>query len=261
MSRLGIQMYTLRKTMDTKKNVFETLKRVAEMGYTSVQITTLGFMSYEEVGEMLQENGLSADSAMISVYQISDKLDEAKRQEEIFGTEVVRTDSIAKEQSRNLGGFHDFAAHLNRCGKLLAERGLKFLYHFHAFEFINFEKETGMDILLRETDPEYVMFQPDVFWLAAAGKEPSDALMLFRGRAEYMHLKAYSIAARGEGALENVDRISSPVGTGNLNWPAIIKTAHEIGITNFVAEDDMGILDPFESAKISFENMKKMGFL
>ena len=84
MSRLGIQMYTLRKTMDTKENVSRTLKRVAEMGYTSVQITTPGFRSYEELGKMLHENGLVADSAMISVYQIPNKLDEVSSQAEIF---------------------------------------------------------------------------------------------------------------------------------------------------------------------------------
>lgn len=260
MNRLGIQMYTLRNTMDTRENVFQTLKRVAEMGYRSIQITTPGFMSYEELGKMIRENGLAADSAMIPVYEIPQRLDDAERQAKIFETDVVRTDSISTEQRKSPEGYHEFAAHLNRCGKLLAEHGLKFMYHFHAFEFVNFEHETGMDILLRETDPEYVMFQPDVFWLAAAGKEPSDALKLFRGRARYMHLKDYSIAVGGKGKLEQVDRISSPVGTGNLNWPDITKTAHEIGITNYVAEDDMGILDPFESAKISLENMKKMGF-
>ena len=34
----------------------------------------------------------------------------------------------------------------------------------------------------------------------------------------------------------------------------------EIGIYNFVVEDDMGVLDPFESAKQSIINMKKLGF-
>ena len=65
MNRLGIQMYTLRNTMDTRENVFQTLKRVAEMGYRSIQITTPGFMSYEELRKMIRENGPAADSAMI----------------------------------------------------------------------------------------------------------------------------------------------------------------------------------------------------
>ncbi len=260
MSRLGIQMYTLRKTMDTKENVAKTLERVAAMGYRSVQITTPSFMSYDELAKMLRDNGISADSAMVSAYQIPDKLEDIVKQAEIFGTDVVRTDSISKEQSRTPEGYHDFAKYLNQCGEKLADRGLKFMYHFHAFEFINFADCRGMDILLAETDPQFVMFQPDVFWLTAAGTEASSSLRMFEGRAKYMHLKDYSIAAREEGELEKVDRVSSPVGTGNLNWPAIIKTAHEIGITNFVAEDDMGLLDPFESARISLENMKKMGF-
>lgn len=258
--QFGIQMYTLRKTMDNLENLENTIRRVAEMGYQNVQITTPGFLTVEEMQKMLQKYGLKADSMMCKVYEIPDKIDYIVKGAEILGTDVCRTDSIRGTDSRSIEGYKSFAEHINKCGKLLKEKGLKFMYHFHSFEFIKLGDTRGIDILLNETDPEYVMFQPDVYWLTAAGTEPSTSLEMFRGRAEYMHLKDYVIVPRTEDILEKTVSASAPVGTGNLNWEKVIAKAKEIGIKNFVVEDDMGVLDPFDSAAQSIANMKKWNF-
>ena len=169
---------------------------------------------------------------------------------EILGTDVLRTGSIDAEDRNDLEGYKRAAEMLEKCGKLLYNAGLKFMYHFHSFEFIKLGDTRGIDILLGETDPKHVYFQPDVFWLASSGTEPSRSLEMFRGRAIYMHLKDYIIARRESAVLEETKAASAPVGTGNLDWKHIIETAKNIGIQNFVVEDDMGVLDPFESAKI-----------
>lgn len=259
MSRFSIQMYTLRKSMQTPEDFEKTLTRVAEMGYKSVQITTPNFTSTAVLAKQLYNKGLSADSAFCDVYQIPEKIDQICRDADLLGTNVLRTNSIKSEDRYKADGYHRFAMHLNNCGKLLRSKGLEFMYHFHSFEFIKFSDTRGIDILLSETDPEYVMFQPDVFWLTAAGTEPSRSLEMFKGRARYMHCKDYVITVGNGEKLEEITNASAPVGTGNLNWDDIFKTAKAIGIENFVAEDDMGVLDPFESASISLLNLNKMG--
>lgn len=256
----GIQMYTLRDYMKTKEDLEMTLQRVADMGYENVQITPPSFVEIGEFAQMLQKYGLKADSAICDVYMIPEKIDEIAETAKLLGTDVCRTNSIRNEDRYSKEGYEAFASHLNLCGKLLHEKGLKFMYHFHSFEFISFGDVRGIDILLQQTDPEYVMFQPDVFWLTASGTEPSESLKMFQGRAQYMHLKDYVIVKNDTAVLEETKRASAPVGTGNLNWPGIFNTAKEMGITNFVVEDDMGVLDPFESAAQSIENMKKFGF-
>ena len=258
--QFGIQMYTLRRFMTNREDFAQTLRRVAELGYSNVQISKPGFVTYPEMQTMLAENGLKADSAICGVYDIPQSLDEIEAAAQVLGTDVLRTDSIRVEDRFSVAGYSDFAAHLNRCGKALAERGLKFMYHFHSFEFIQLGDTRGIDVLLQETDPAYVMFQPDVFWLTAAGTEPSESLNMFAGRVKYMHLKDYVIVPANTAELETIQWASAPVGTGNLNWDGILTTARKLGIDNFVVEDDMGIVDPFESARQSIENMKKWGF-
>ncbi len=261
MYKYGLQMYTLRNFMKTPEDLDSTLKKVADMGYQNVQISPPSFTNSVALAEQLKGYGLSADSAFCSVYKIPENIGDIVIAAKALGTDVLRTDSIKNADRYSIEGYKSFAEHMNVCGKLLKENGLKFMYHFHSFEFIKLgENLRGIDILLNETDPEYVMFQPDVFWLTASGTEPSEALKMFKGRAEYMHLKDYVIVKNTTEVLEETKRASAPVGTGNLNWDAIIKTAKDIGIYNFVVEDDMGSLDPFDSAKQSIDNMKKLGF-
>ena len=103
-------------------------------------------------------------------------------------------------------------------------------------------------------------FQLDVFWLTNAGTEPSNSLRMFAGRAFWIHVKDYAIR-RLEGKIENVPYYFAPVGTGNLNWKGIIKTADEIGIERFVIEQDMCDGDPFDAVKLSYDNLRGMGIV
>lgn len=258
--KIGIQMYTLRDYMKTPEDLDTTLKKVAEMGYKSVQITPPGFTTAEKLAEQLKGYGLSADSAMCSLAKIPENIDKIVADAKALGTDVLRTDSILPEWRTGEEGYHIAAAHLEKCGKLLHEKGLKFMYHFHSFEYIKLGDTRGIDILLAETSPEYVMFQPDVFWLTAAGCEPSTELRRYVGRVKYMHLKDYVIVPSGTDTLEVTKRASAPVGTGNLNWDSILFTAKALGVENFVVEDDMGVLSPFDSAKQSIDNLQKLLF-
>ena len=258
MKKISLQMYTLRESMKTPEDFDKTLSRVAEMGYKSVQITPPAFINAPDMAKLLESKGLSADSAICDVYKIPESIEQIARDAEALNTDVLRTNSIRHEDSTSIEGYKSFAAHLNTCGKLLRAKGLDFMYHFHSFEFIKLGDVRGMDILLNETDPEYVMFQPDVFWLTAAGFEPSRALYMFKDRVRYMHCKDYIITPKNDETLEVTKNASAPVGTGNLCWPEIVISANELGIENFVVEDDMGVLDPFESAKQSIDNLTKM---
>lgn len=258
MSRIGLQMYTLRDFVKTPDDFKNTLRRVAEIGIENVQITPPGFFTVEETAKLLRDNGLKADSVFRSTGKIVDGIEQAKRDAEILGTDVLRTDSIPNEMRNDADGYRRFAQQMNAEGRACKAAGLRYIYHFHAFEWINFGENRGIDILLNETDPDAVMFQPDVFWLTNAGTEASVSLKMFKGRAFYMHVKDYAIR-KLEGKIEDVPFHFASVGTGNLNWPGIIASADEIGIERFVIEQDMCEGDAFDAVKLSFDNLNKMG--
>ena len=258
MSKIGLQMYTLRNHTKTPEDFKETLRRVAEIGIENVQITPPALFPIEETAKLLKENGLRADSVFRSTGKIVDGIEQAKRDAELLGTDVLRTDSIPNEMRNDADGYRRFAEQMNAEGRACKAAGLRYIYHFHAFEWISFGDVRGIDILLNETDPDAVMFQPDVFWLTNAGTEPSNSLKLFKGRAFYMHVKDYAIR-KLEGKIEDVPYYFAPVGTGNLNWKGILASADEIGIERFVIEQDMCDGSAFDAVKVSFDNLRNMG--
>ncbi|MDD6871299.1 MAG: sugar phosphate isomerase/epimerase [Clostridiales bacterium] len=257
MADIALQMYTMRNCMADEKQLLETLRRVREIGYRSVQITRPAYVTIEALKRMLDECGLSADSALGHCMKLDEEYDAILHEAEVLGTRVVRLDGIPMELAQTAEGYRTFARILEKGGKAFRAAGYDMYYHFHAFEWTNFGAERGIDILLNETTPEYVGFQPDVFWLTSAGTEPSSSLRLFAGRARYMHVKDYAIKPR-TGALEDVPNCFAPVGRGNLNWPGIMKTAREIGIDHFVVEQDLCDGDVFECIKTSHDSLRAM---
>lgn len=258
MDRIALQMYTLRDFMKDEKQLAETLAKVAAVGYRNVQISIPPYLTAERLRAMLDASGLRADSVFAPSMTVAENLESIAEEAATLGTDVVRTDSIPGHLGTSAEGYREYAAILDHAGALLGGRGLRFYYHFHAFEFIRFENTRGIDILLSHSAPEHVGFQPDVFWLTAAGTEPSQSLKMFRGRARYMHVKDYAIVPRC-GKLESVPRVFAPVGCGNLNWPGILDTADRIGIKRFVVEQDECDGDPFEAVRLSYGNLRAMG--
>lgn len=237
MEDIALQMYTMRDFMSDRRELADTLRRVREIGYRSVQITRPGYVNIETLKAMLDDNGLQADSALGHCMKLDEEFDTILHEADVLGTRTVRLDGIPMELAQTAEGYKAFAAILEKGGRAFREAGFDMYYHFHAFEWTNFGTQRGIDILLNETTPAYVGFQPDVFWLTSAGTEPSSSLRLFAGRARYMHVKDYAIKPR-TGALEDVPSCFAAVGCGNMNWPGILATAREIGINHFVVEQD-----------------------
>ena len=49
------------------------------------------------------------------------------------------------------------------------------------------------------------------------------------------------------------------VGAGNLDWPRILEACREAGVDWYLIERDSGDLDPFDSLRISLENLRAWG--
>ena len=57
MKTLGLQLYTVRNTMDTADNIRETFRRIKAMGYDEAQ--TAGCpIPYEEFGQIAKDEGV-----------------------------------------------------------------------------------------------------------------------------------------------------------------------------------------------------------
>jgi sugar phosphate isomerase/epimerase len=128
------------------------------------------------------------------------------------------------------------ADRLNGLGAPFAREGLRVSYHNHNAEFAPLSAGgTGMDILLRDTDPAIVDFEMDAGWVAAAGEDPVALIHRYPGRFRQMHVKNI---ARDMPRNFVFRQTAAPLGNGAIDWSALLRTAREAGIGNFYVEQD-----------------------
>jgi sugar phosphate isomerase/epimerase len=62
----------------------------------------------------------------------------------------------------------------NEAGKTLKENGLALTYHPHGYEFREYKEGKGtlFEYMMEKTNPEYINFQMDVFWIKNPGQDP-----------------------------------------------------------------------------------------
>jgi sugar phosphate isomerase/epimerase len=98
---------------------------------------------------------------------------------------------------------------LNRAGRMAREAGLRLGYHNHNWEFFPLTdnpSKTAYDVLIEKTDPRYVHFEMDLFWVTRGARDPVDLLRRLDGRVRQYHVKdlnqAGSFADPGDGLID-----------------------------------------------------------
>ena len=126
----------------------------------------------------------------------------------------------------------------NKAGKLLKENGLTLCYHAHGYEFQPYENGTLLDYIMKNTNPEYVSFEMDVFWIWFGGGDPVSLLKKYGNRWKLMHLKDMRIGTKKDLTGLTPGTNDVPLGTGEIDIPAILRAAKKVGIKHYFIEDE-----------------------
>jgi sugar phosphate isomerase/epimerase len=126
----------------------------------------------------------------------------------------------------------------NAAGKLMYENGISFCYHPHGYEFRPYENGTLFDYLVKQTNPQYVNFEMDVFWVKHPGQDPIALLEKYPTRFLMMHLKDRRPGTEGNQNGTAPDETNVVLGQGDVGIGAIMKAAKKIGIKHYFIEDE-----------------------
>jgi sugar phosphate isomerase/epimerase len=245
---IAVQMYTLRDAMDA--DYVGTLRAVAELGYRAVELTTLGSLGAAGLRKELDLLGLKATGMHIMLDRLDKDADAVISELQTLGIQYAICPWVAPELRDSAENYRALGQTLNRVGKAYASQGLKLCYHNHDFEFQRFGEQTGLEILMQETDPALVGFELDVFWAAYAGFEPIATIKQMAGRMPLVHLKDLSTDAQMPFA---------EVGHGTLDFPAILAACDEVGVEYGVVEQDRCARPPLESVGMSLAYLRSIG--
>lgn len=230
--KMGYQLFSVRE--DMAKDPLATLKALSGMGYEDFEVygydaeqdTIYGYKS-AEFKKVLEDLNVTTTSGHFGFHPFLDKTDEelSRFTDQCIagamnlGMPYITWPWIAPEQ-RSLDTFQRLPAKLNRIGERVKAAGLGFAYHNHDFEFTDYGGQTGYDIILRETDPELVKLQIDMFWVMHAAKlTPKELIQNQPGRYVMWHIKDMHKVSRdytelGNGSIDYVDVMPDPVTSG-----------------------------------------------
>lgn len=237
---LGIQLYSLREL--AKKDLPAALDLIKGYGLTQIETWNVPNTPAAMLAEGLKARGLQAVSAHMSYEAFKKDPAAVIRDAQALGVKYVIIPIVPRAKE----GFKEadarrVAAEFNAFGEACRAAGLRFGYHPHGFEFTptGTEGEVVFDVLARETKPELVCFEMDVFWAFHAGMDPVKLLRKYSGRWVLMHVKDIRKGAPtglSTGGAPPTDKV--PVGTGQIDWPAVLRTAREVGVQHYFIEDE-----------------------
>jgi sugar phosphate isomerase/epimerase len=244
-SRFGIQLYTLRRPMGLD---FEgVLLQLGEMGYEEVEFAGYFGRSSEAVRRILRRAGLEAPATHVGFDALGDDWPRTLDQAAEVGHRWVVVPWIPADARAGSDGYRRVAERFNRAGDEARRTGLRFAYHNHDFEFETTpEGDLPFDLLLEATDPGLVEFEMDVFWTVRGGGDPTEYFRRFPGRFPLVHLKDMD----GSGAMVDV-------GSGNLDFGAILRAADEAGLRHAFVEHD-NPEEPLATARRSLEHLRSL---
>lgn len=243
MAKVGLQLYTIKE--ETAKDFFGTLRRVAEIGYDGVEFAGYFGAAAADLKQLLKEIRLEPAGAHVGTKILQESLDEAIDYAKAINCPALICPGFKVEGEHT---FHEIAALFNQSVQSCQKAGLKFLYHLHGHEFVQYGDKTGMDILLEETDP-LVGWEPDIYWVEKAGVDAVSFIQKNGDRCWYIHLKD---------AKDRVDWHDVEIGDGVIDTAGVIKAAEPFNPAWYIVEQEAFERPQMDSIAISLQNIRRL---
>ena len=248
---IGAQLYTVRDFMKTPDDMAVSLKKIHDIGFSTVQVSGIGPIDWEhELAGLLRENGLRCVATHVPLDRMLNDTDKLVAEHKAIGSPIMGIGMMPKDYWSEEGCIA-FADVLNEIGRRIAPAGMKVSYHNHNLEFARTHdgRKNYMDLLIERSNPDWVEFILDTYWIASGGANPCDYIRKAAGMNHVLHFKDMGI---DPGSLTQV---MTECGTGNINFRAVLDVCEECGVPDALIEQDIVRMDPFESLAISFRNL------
>ncbi len=166
-----------------------------------------------------------------------------------------------------------WAAECEDAARRLAAEGITLLYHNHHVDLAQFDGERIFDIV-RRVAPS-VQFEVDLHWVQRGGMAPLDMLAAYSGVCRTIHVKDFRVVPLPPSAMDLIAQGKmaefyqaftsiaqfAEVGSGNMNWPAILPAANAAGAEFFfIEQDDTYGRDPFDCVADSRRYLASIGY-
>ena len=274
MAKKAVQQFMLGSVLKNENAVRETFSAIRAAGYDSIELC--GFMLHPmgfavrmltkaagmPVGSggnldwerLVKESGLNVVSVHQDLGSIERDAKAVAAEARKFGTDKIVITGMYRFDYGDETAVHDLANRLNEAGKCLAEQGIQLLYHNHNCELrkVNADK-CAYDILLEETDPDYVNFEFDSYWFTEGGADAKLWMRRLGNRMKLWHINDRGTRMTGPAMTPILKTDSMELGTGNMDLLGLWEIARENGVEAVILESHRNWVDnsPVKSLELS----------
>jgi sugar phosphate isomerase/epimerase len=262
----GVQLWTVAAELNA--DIPGTLKALKGIGYETVETAGLLGHTAKEFRALIEGAGLSCRSVHNSMIDLIGDLDQ--KIEDAVGLGATWLVCASPKPPAPLDPKQDWVAgmiaamtldawkynadQLARMAPIVTKAGLKFAYHNHPMEFVNYNGTSGYDVLLNATDADHLRLEMDLGWVLAGGCDPVVTMKAYGSRIDLLHVKDMI-----KDPATAVGYRSVEVGKGLIDWHGVFAAAHEIGVKGYFIEQEAPFIRPaLQSLAISHEYVSKL---
>jgi len=261
LKNVGLQLYTVREDMN--KDALGTLRQIKSIGYSHVE--SAGYNKRQFYGQskenfkmILEDLGLKMYSGHTATgigagkdsYNMSNNWEAVCEDSAFMGQKYIVCGWFSPDERKTIDDYKRFAQLFNKCGEKAKEYGLQFCHHNHDFEFLPLGGLVPYDILLNETDKNFVKFELDHYWTQKANVDSIQLMNKHKGRFPLWHIKD----------MDNTPSKSfTEVGSGIINYTTIFTSkAKKYMDLYFIEQDSNHKGSPLQSIEVSYKNLMKI---
>lgn len=263
-NKLAVQLYTLRDHIKTAADFVTSMERIAQMGYTAVQLSAVGAMNGDnpeldavQTKQILDDNGLKCIATHRSWEQLSQDTDKEIAFHKTLGCDFTAIGGIPA--SYNGEGADGYKRWINDAAPVIAKLkagGVRFGYHNHAFElervdYVDGQTRTLLDLIIDCGNPD-MLLELDLYWLAHGGANPERIVERCKNRMPIIHIKDKEISGS--------EPIMAPIGEGNMDWAHLIPACLDSGVEWIAIEQDKCYRDGFDCLQASYDYLARPEF-
>ncbi len=245
---IGAQLYTVRAACQNLPDFAQSLRRVAEIGYRTVQVSGACPCPADWLRDRLRENGLRCVLTHVPAGRLTGETDAVIAEHAVFGCGRIGLGWWKHDDGEM--STERFVRLFTPVSERIAAAGMLFMAHNHDQEFRRLaDGKLVIERLAEAFPPDRLGFTLDTYWVQAGGGDPAQWLERLAGRVPVIHLKDFAYGRR-----------MAALGEGNLNLDRVLGKAEAAGTEYLLVEqDDCGGEDPFDCLRRSFGWLRSRG--
>lgn len=270
----AVQQFMLGTVMNSEKQARQTLYAIKDAGYDAIELC--GFMIHPmgalvrlltkaagmPVGRggsldwhaLIRESGLEVTALHLDLGTLEADTSACAEEVKSFGCRQIVITGMYRFDYGSEAAVRELAVRLNAAGKALRRQGVALLYHNHNCELrFTGSGRRAYELLLEETDPQYVNFEFDSYWFAEAGADPLYWMGKLGTRMKLWHINDRGSRISGPAMTPILKSDSLELGTGNLPLDALMAQAKAVGCEAVILESHRNWIhkSPIESLWLS----------